>query len=155
MGDAVAARKLLAVAPHDQQRVVDARAESQHHTEGGREAREVGECAAELQQQQAARQSDQRRDQRERHGRDRVEHEREHNDRDGNSDQLADRRRGLLGLVHDRAVARHLEAGPFADRRGPLEPLARVFTERGSRVVVLHRHEGDARILGEPAAGPL
>ena len=43
--DAVAARQLLAVAPDDQQRVVDARAEAEHHAERRREAREVREGA--------------------------------------------------------------------------------------------------------------
>ena len=152
VADAVAARQLLSVAPDDQQRVVDARAEPEHDAERGREAGEVGEGAGELQQQQAARQRDQRRDQRQRHRRHRAEHEREHDDRHRHADQLADRGGGLLGLVHDRPVAGDLEAGALAELGRLLEPLARLLAERGGGVVVLDRHVGDAPVLGELAA---
>ena len=39
----------------------------------------------------------------------------------------------------------------FADLGRLLEPLARLLAERGGGVVVLDRHVGDARVLGEPA----
>ena len=58
----------------------------------------------------------------------------------------------LLGLVHDRAVAGDLETGALADLGRLLEPLARRLAERGGGVVVLDRHVGDARVLGELAA---
>jgi hypothetical protein len=141
----------VAVAPDDQQRVVDARAEPEHDAERGRKAGEVGEGAGELQQQQAARQRDQRRDQREGHRRHRAEHEREHDHRHRHADQLADRGGGLLGLVDDGAVAGDLEPGAFAELGRLLEPLARLHAERGRGVVVLDRHVGDARVLGELA----
>ena len=115
--DGVPARELLAVAADDQQRVVDPRAEAEHHAERRGEAREVGEGGAELQQQDAAGQRDQARDQRQQHRGDAAEDEREHEDRDREADQLADRGAHLLGLVDDRAAARDLEAGRA--RRSP------------------------------------
>ena len=152
VGDAVAARELLSIAPDYQERVVDPRAEPKHDAERGREAREVREGARELQQQQAARQGDQRRDQGEGHRRNRPKHEREHDDRHGHADQLADRGSGLLGLVHDRAVAGNLETGAVAELRGLLEPVAGRRAERGGGAVVLNRDVGDATALGELAA---
>ena len=152
MPDAVTARQLLSVAADDQQRVVDARAEPEHDAERGSEAREVGERAGELEQQQATGERDQGRDQRESHRRHRAEHDREHDDRHSHADELTDRGRGLLGLVHDRPVAGHLEAGALAQLGCRLEPLARVLAECGRGVVVLNRHVCDPRVLGQLAA---
>ena len=94
----VAGRELLAIATDDQQRVVDAGAEAEHHAERRREAGELGEAGPEREQQHAAGERDAGADERQQHGGRGAEHEREHDDRDGDADQLTDRRRLLLGL---------------------------------------------------------
>ena len=152
MGDGVTRRELLAVAADDQQRVVDPRAEAEHHAERGREAREVGERGAEAQQQDAAGERDQARDQRQQHRGDAAEDEREDDDRDREPDQLADGRGHLLGLVDDRAAARHLEAGLLADRRDLGEALAGRALQVLRGLVVLDGEEADPLDRGRAAA---
>ena len=122
----VARRELLAIAPDDEQGVVDARAEPEHHPERGRGAREVRERGAEGQQHHAGDERDERGDQRERHRRDRAEHEREHEDGDGDADELADPERLLLGAVDHRPVAIGGDPGTLGDPRRLPEPLARL-----------------------------
>ena len=150
---AVPARELLSVAPDDQQRVVDPGAHAEHHAERRREAGEVGEAGAEREQQQAAGQRDSRAHEREQHRRRRTEHEREHDDRHGKPDQLADRRRGLLGLVDDLPVAVGLDAGALGDLRRGLECLARLCAEIHRRLVVLHGRERDPPVGRDLAVG--
>ena len=65
--DVVARRELLAVAPDDQQRVVDAGAEAEHHPERRREGGERGEPRREGEEEQAAREGDPRGEQRQQH----------------------------------------------------------------------------------------
>ena len=153
---AVAGGQLLAVAPDDQQRVVDARAEPEHDAErrgersGSRRRRRRTAAAAGRRRARPATAT-------------RVsaiaatlaEHERQH---DASPRPRRSARRPARCCCSAWStiwpVARHLEPGALADRRDLCEPLARRPAELGRGLVVLDGDEGDpavARQLAAPA----
>ena len=97
-------RHLFPYAGDDQERVVDARAEAEHHRDHRRERRQVERGGQRGQQDLADDDADQRAGERDRHRRQRAEQQRQQQDRDRHADQLADGR-GLLGGEVDQDAA--------------------------------------------------
>ncbi len=83
--------QVLAVAGDDEQRVVDADAEADHHAEDQRELRHVHEGREDADRRGADEDADERSDNGQAHGNDRTERDEQHDDRDTDPDELAAR----------------------------------------------------------------
>ena len=88
---------LAAEAADDQQGVVDADAERDHHRQGRREVGDVEDGRGGEHERHRQRDRGEGHDQRHRHRGERAEHEQEHDDRDRDADELAGALRRLLG----------------------------------------------------------
>ena len=93
VGDAHAVVQVLAVAGDDEQRVVDADTEADHHAEDHREVRDVDERRQDADAGRADEHAHERGDDRQAHRDDGAERDEQHDDRDGDADELAARRR--------------------------------------------------------------
>ena len=127
VGDAHAVVQVLAVAGDDEQRVVDADAEADHHAEDQREVGNVDERRQDADAGGADEHAHQRSDDRQAHRDDGAERDEQHDDCDGDADQLAARR--VLRDLRELAGEVRLDAVGAGDRR------------RRSRVVELRRRE--------------
>jgi hypothetical protein len=96
-------------------------------------------------------QRQQRGDKGEQHRRRRAEHRGQDDDRDRDTDELADRRGGLLGLVDDGTVARNLDARAGRDPEASSRRSPGVGAQLPGLLVVLDGDEADATITGELA----
>ena len=108
---AVARGSLLAIAPDDQKRVVDASAEAEHHRNYGSEAGQAERCRQHRQQDLARRDAEQRADERRAHSPPGAEQEGQQHDRDEHADELPDGGRLLGGEVDQDAPRLDLNLG--------------------------------------------
>ena len=106
----VTRRGLFSVARDDQQRVVDAGAEAEHHRDDAGERGEVERRLERREQDLAGHDADQRADERHGHRRERVEEDRQQDEGDRDADELADRERLLRGEVDEHAALLDLDA---------------------------------------------
>ena len=148
---AVTGGPLLAVAADDQQRVVDACAEAEHHRDYGSERGQSERCRQHGQQDLARRDAEQRADERRAHRPPGAKQQGQQHDRDEYADELADRGL-LLGRQVDQDAARldlNLRLGGLAGRD---QRLAVLLLDLPGLRGVAHVDRREAPVLRDLAA---
>ncbi len=142
----IAGGQSLAVSGDEEQRVVDAGAEAEHHADGRGDGRDVHPGAGQREQRQTADEPEARGHERERHRHDRAEQQRQQQQRDRDTDQLADRRHRVVADVDDLAAHRDLGAGLLSRADRALEAIPCRRPEVFGPAVVLHGRERDLAV---------
>ena len=142
---------LAAEAGDDQQRVVDADAEGDHHRQRRGEVGDVEDGRGGEHERHRQRDRGERHDQRHRHRGQRAQHEQEHDDRDGDADELAGALRGLLGDLDRLAAELDLQAAGRPRLGGVDHALDVGLVELVGLAVEEHGRERDAAVAGHGA----